>query len=187
MPHNQAKVLFARNNFWGRTLAAVSSSTDPTAFDGFGPFMPGFQIIPYNNIPALRSALAADPDIVAFMVEPIQGEAGVIVPDDGYLKQAQAVLHEHHALLICDEVQTGAPSCSPSTRMDARVACTRSHPQLLVMDPSPHLRSGSSQGTQTAPRSPQMLQSMPSPSFACPCPPPLASQCAVPTQLCPGH
>eukprot|EP00892_Ulva_mutabilis_P005961 jgi/Ulvmu1/3737/UM173_0010.1 len=105
--HNQAKVLFARNNFWGRTLAAVSSSTDPTAFEGFGPFMPGFEVIPYNNIPALRSALAADPNIVAFMVEPIQGEAGVVVPDDGYLAQAQAVLHDHHALLICDEVQTG--------------------------------------------------------------------------------
>lgn len=107
VPSNQAKVLFARNNFWGRTLAAVSSSTDPTAFEGFGPFMPGFQVIPYNDIPALRSALTADPNIVAFMVEPIQGEAGVVVPDDGYLRQAQELLHEHHALLICDEVQTG--------------------------------------------------------------------------------
>ena len=187
MPHNQAKVLFARNNFWGRTLAAVSSSTDPTAFDGFGPFMPGFQIIPYNNIPALRSALAADPDIVAFMVEPIQGEAGVIVPDDGYLKQAQAVLHEHHALLICDEVQTGAPSCSPSTRMDARVACTRSHPQLLVMDPSPHLRSGSSQGNTDSTEITTDVTGSAITQLCLPLPPPLASQCAVPTQLCPGH
>lgn len=120
VPHNEAKVLFARNNFWGRTLAAVSSSTDPTAFEGFGPFMPGFQVIPYNDIPALRSALAADPNIVGFMVEPIQGEAGVVVPDDGYLQQAQQVLHEHQALLICDEVQTGVPHGCQPVRSDSR-------------------------------------------------------------------
>lgn len=72
VPRNQAKVLFAENNFWGRTLAAVSSSSDPTSYEGFGPFMPGFENIPYNDLPALKAALEADPNIVAFMVEPIQ-------------------------------------------------------------------------------------------------------------------
>jgi acetylornithine/succinyldiaminopimelate/putrescine aminotransferase len=68
----QAKVLFAANNFWGRTMAAISSSTDPSSFGGYGPFMPGFEIIPYNDLPALEAKLEADPNIVAFMVEPIQ-------------------------------------------------------------------------------------------------------------------
>jgi ornithine--oxo-acid transaminase len=108
VPANKAKILFADNNFWGRTLAAVSSSTDPSAYGGYGPYMPGFATIPYNDLTALKSALEEDPNIVAFMVEPIQGEAGVIVPDDGYLKAAQELLHAHNALLICDEVQTGA-------------------------------------------------------------------------------
>ena len=72
VPRNQAKVLFAENNFWGRTLAAVSSSTDPSSYEGFGPFMPGFECIPYNDLPALQARLQADPNIVAFMVEPIQ-------------------------------------------------------------------------------------------------------------------
>ena len=75
---------FLAGNFWGRTLSAISSSTDPTSYDGFGPFMPGFEIIPYNDLPALERALQ-DPNVAAFMVEPIQGEAGVVVPDPGYL------------------------------------------------------------------------------------------------------
>jgi len=107
VPKNQAKVLFAENNFWGRTLAAVSSSTDPSSYTGFGPFMPGFETIPYNDLNALKAKLESDPNIVAFMVEPIQGEAGVVVPDDGYLREAKALLNQHKALLIADEVQTG--------------------------------------------------------------------------------
>mmetsp|Transcript_26917 Transcript_26917/g.75845 ORF Transcript_26917/g.75845 Transcript_26917/m.75845 type:complete len:445 (-) Transcript_26917:245-1579(-) len=107
IPANKAKILFAKNNFWGRTLAAVSSSTDPSSYGGFGPLMPGFEVIPYNDIPALKAALEADPNIAAFMVEPIQGEAGVVVPDDGYLSEAHALLKKHNALLIADEVQTG--------------------------------------------------------------------------------
>jgi ornithine--oxo-acid transaminase len=107
VPKNQAKVLFASGNFWGRTLSAVSTSQDPSSFEGFGPFMPGFGVVPYNDLPALESALKADPNIVAFMVEPIQGEAGVVVPQDGYLKEAQKLLKKHGALLIADEVQTG--------------------------------------------------------------------------------
>lgn len=76
---NQAKIIFAEGNFWGRTLSAVSSSTDPSSYSGFGPFMPGFDIIPYDDLIALEKALQ-DPNVCAFMVEPIQGEAGVVVP-----------------------------------------------------------------------------------------------------------
>ncbi|KAL4443353.1 hypothetical protein ABPG75_011090 [Micractinium tetrahymenae] len=107
VPKYQGKILFAENNFWGRTTSAISSSTDPDSFEGFGPFMPGFEVIPYDDLDALQQKLEADPNIVAFMVEPIQGEAGVVVPQDGYLKKAQELLHKHKALLIADEVQTG--------------------------------------------------------------------------------
>lgn len=107
VPKYEGKILFAKNNFWGRTMSAISSSTDPSSYEGFGPFMPGFDIIPYNDLPALETKLKEDPNIVAFMVEPIQGEAGVVIPSDGYLAEAQKLLHKHNALLIADEVQTG--------------------------------------------------------------------------------
>ena len=103
---NKAKVIFAEGNFWGRTLAAVSSSTDPDCYEGYGPYMPGFELIPYNNIPALEKALE-DPNVCAFMVEPIQGEAGVMVPDEGYLKKAYDLCKSKNVLFIADEVQTG--------------------------------------------------------------------------------
>ena len=102
----EAKIIVANENFHGRTMMAVSASTDPDCYDGFGPFVPGFEKIPYNNIPALEKALE-DPDVAAFLVEPIQGEAGVFVPDDGYLKKAQELCKAKNVLLICDEVQTG--------------------------------------------------------------------------------
>ena len=107
VPKYQAKILFAANNFWGRTTSAISSSTDPESYEGFGPFMPGFEVIPYNDVDALQKKLEQDPNIVAFMVEPIQGEAGVVVPEDGYLAKCHALLKKHNALLIADEVQTG--------------------------------------------------------------------------------
>ena len=103
---NKAGILFAEGNFWGRTLAAISSSTDPSSYKGYGPFMTGFDIIPYNNLPALEQALQ-DRNVAAFMVEPIQGEAGVVVPDDGYLKGAKELCAEYNVLLIADEIQTG--------------------------------------------------------------------------------
>ncbi|XP_075222113.1 ornithine aminotransferase precursor isoform X2 [Lycorma delicatula] len=106
IPENQAKIIFANGNFWGRTLAAVSSSTDPSSYSGFGPFMPGFQLVPYNDLEALEEALK-DANVCAFMVEPIQGEAGVVVPDDGYLKQVRRLCTQYNVLWICDEVQTG--------------------------------------------------------------------------------
>jgi ornithine--oxo-acid transaminase len=102
----EAKIIVANENFHGRTMMAVSASTDPDCYDGFGPFVPGFVKIPYNNIPALEKELE-DPNVAAFLVEPIQGEAGVFVPDDGYLKKAQELCKAENVLLICDEVQTG--------------------------------------------------------------------------------
>lgn len=106
IPHNDAKIIFVEGNFWGRTLAAISSSTDPTSTKGFGPFMPGYEIIPYNDINSLKNVLK-DPNVAAFMVEPIQGEAGVVVPDDNYLKEAFDLCKESNVLFIADEVQTG--------------------------------------------------------------------------------
>ena len=103
---NKAKILFAENNFWGRTLAAVSSSTDPSAFNDYGPYLPGFEIVKYNDLNALEKALE-DPNIAGYMVEPIQGEAGVLVPDDGYLKKAYDLCKSKNVLFIADEVQTG--------------------------------------------------------------------------------
>ena len=103
---NQAKVIFVEGNFWGRTLGAISSSTDTNSTDNFGPFMPGYELIPYDDLEALEKALQ-DPNVAAFMVEPIQGEAGVKVPQEGYLKGAKALCEKYNVLLIADEVQTG--------------------------------------------------------------------------------
>lgn len=103
---NKAKILFVEGNFWGRTLSAVSSSTDPSSYQNFGPFMPGFEVIPYNDIPALAKALE-DPNVAGFMVEPIQGEAGVVMPNDGYLKEAFDLCKSKNVLFIADEIQTG--------------------------------------------------------------------------------
>ncbi|HSL89932.1 MAG TPA: ornithine--oxo-acid transaminase [Ignavibacteriaceae bacterium] len=103
---NEAKIIVANENFHGRTMMAVSASTDPDSYEGYGPFLPGFIKIPFNDIPALEKALE-DPNVCAFMVEPIQGEAGVFVPDEGYLKKAQQLCKAKNVLLVCDEVQTG--------------------------------------------------------------------------------
>ncbi|GMF20969.1 unnamed protein product [Phytophthora lilii] len=108
VPENQAKVIFAKNNFWGRTMSAVSASNDKEAYGGFGPFMPGFSSIPYNDADALEAVFEKEGKyIAAFMVEPIQGEAGVVVPDDGYLKRVRELCTKHNVLWIADEVQTG--------------------------------------------------------------------------------
>ena len=103
---NKAKIIFVQGNFWGRTLAAISSSNDPLSTDGFGPFMPGYEIIPYNDLSSLEEAVK-DPNVAAFMVEPIQGEAGVVVPDDDYLLKAYELCKKNNVLFIADEVQTG--------------------------------------------------------------------------------
>nr|CDJ98486.1 Aminotransferase class-III domain containing protein [Haemonchus contortus] len=106
VPTNKAKMIFAEDNFWGRSIAAVSASSDPESYGGFGPFVPLFERVPYNNLPALEKAIS-DPNTAAFMVEPIQGEAGVVVPDKGYLKGVQDLCKKHNVLFITDEIQSG--------------------------------------------------------------------------------
>ena len=106
VPSNQAKIVFASGNFWGRTLAAISSSTDPSSTRNFGPYMPGYVIIPYNDLEALDKVLE-DPTVAGLMLEPIQGEAGVVVPDAGYLRSAYQRCRAKGVLFIADEVQTG--------------------------------------------------------------------------------
>ena len=128
IPENQAKVIFAEGNFWGRTLAAISSSTDPSSYKGFGPYMPGFGLVPYNDLAALETVLQ-DPTVAAFMVEPIQGEAGVVIPTDGYLKGVRALCDKYNVLFIADEIQTGL------ARTGTLLACDHENvrPDILIL------------------------------------------------------
>lgn len=103
---NDAKIIFAKENFHGRTLGAISASTDPSSYTGFGPFVPGYITIPYNDLAALEKAMQ-DKNVAAFLVEPIQGEAGVVVPDEGYLRGVRTLCDTYNVLFIADEVQTG--------------------------------------------------------------------------------
>ncbi len=107
IPEGKAKILFASQNFHGRTLSVISASTDPSSRTGFGPYMPGFEIVEYDNIEALENLLIADPYIAGFLVEPIQGEAGVVVPQEGYLSKAAQLCRAANVLFIADEIQTG--------------------------------------------------------------------------------
>jgi len=107
IPQNEAKIIVAAENFHGRTITIISMSTDPEARNDFGPYTPGFITIPYNDIDALEAELKKDKNIAGFIVEPIQGEAGVFVPDEGYLKKASALCKEYNVLFVADEVQTG--------------------------------------------------------------------------------
>jgi ornithine--oxo-acid transaminase len=126
---NKAKTVYASGNFWGRTLAAISSSTDPSSTDDYGPFLPGVKIIPFDDLNALEEAFKADPDIAGFMVEPIQGEAGVVVPKEGYLKGVRDLCTQYNVLFIADEVQTGIG------RTGKRLACDWEgvKPDILVL------------------------------------------------------
>lgn len=128
VPENKAKIIFAEGNFWGRTLAAISSSTDPSSYHQFGPFMPGFELVPYNNTDALEIALQ-DPNVAAFMVEPIQGEAGVVIPDEGYLTKVRALCTQYNVLFIADEIQTGL------ARTGKMLACDHENvrPDILIL------------------------------------------------------
>lgn len=125
---NEAKIIFAEGNFWGRTLAAISASTDPSSFKGFGPYMPGYITVPYNNLVELEKAMQ-DKNVAAFMVEPIQGEAGVVVPDEGYLKSVRALCDKYKVLFIADEVQTGL------CRTGKMLACDHENvkPDILIL------------------------------------------------------
>jgi ornithine--oxo-acid transaminase len=125
---NKARIIFAKGNFWGRTLAAISSSDDPSSYEGFGPFMPGYDLIPYNDLDALETELK-DFNVCAFMVEPIQGEAGVIVPDEGYLAGVRKLCNKYNVLFIADEVQTGIARTGKMLACDYEDA----RPDLLIL------------------------------------------------------
>ena len=126
---NKARIVFAKGNFWGRTLAAISTSDDPLSYEGFGPYMPGYDLIPYNNLDALEEILKEDPNICAFMVEPIQGEAGVIVPNDGYLSGVRSLCDKYNVLFIADEVQTGIGRTGKLLATDYELA----RPDILIL------------------------------------------------------
>ncbi|MBL7902838.1 MAG: ornithine--oxo-acid transaminase [Bacteroidia bacterium] len=128
VPENKAKLVFAKGNFWGRTLAAISSSNDPSSYKGFGPFMTGYELVDYNDLKALEAAIK-DPNTAAFMVEPIQGEAGVVVPDEGYLKGVRDLCTKYNVLFIADEVQTGL------ARTGKMLACDHEQvkPDILIL------------------------------------------------------
>jgi len=124
----EAKIIVCENNFHGRTITIISMSTDPDAKKGFGPYTPGFIVIPYNDLDALAKALE-DPNVAGFLVEPIQGEAGVMVPDEGYLSKAYQMCKEKNVLFIADEVQTGI------ARTGKLLACDHENvrPDILIL------------------------------------------------------
>jgi len=127
-PENQAKIIVCEGNFHGRTVTAISASCDPDSYSNFGPFTPGFIKIPFNDIPALQQAVS-DPTVAGFLVEPIQGEAGVVLPDPGYLKAAYAICKANNVLFIDDEIQTGL------CRTGKMLACDHEgfRPDILIL------------------------------------------------------
>jgi ornithine--oxo-acid transaminase len=128
IPENEAKIIVCEGNFHGRTITVISMSTDPDSYKGFGPYTPGFIKIPYNDLSALENALE-DPNVAGFLVEPIQGEAGVFVPDEGYLKKAYDLCKSKNVLFIADEVQTGI------ARTGKLLACDHENvrPDVLIL------------------------------------------------------
>ncbi len=126
---DKAKIIVCENNFHGRTTTIISFSVDPDARTHFGPYTPGFIIIPYNDVDALEKALKENPDVAGFLVEPIQGEAGALVPDDGYLKRCYDLCRKHQVLFIADEIQTGI------ARTGRLLACDYEdvHPDILIL------------------------------------------------------
>ncbi|ANE49760.1 ornithine--oxo-acid transaminase [Flavisolibacter tropicus] len=128
IPDQQAKMIVCQGNFHGRTSTVISFSTDPSSYSKFGPYMPGFIQIPYNDLTALAEALK-DNTVAGFMVEPIQGEAGVVVPDEGYLSKAYQLCQEANVLFMADEIQTGL------CRTGKMLACDHEnvHPDILIL------------------------------------------------------
>jgi ornithine--oxo-acid transaminase len=128
IPENEAKIIVCEGNFHGRTITIISMSTDPDSYKGFGPYTPGFVTVPYNDLDALAKELE-DPNVAGFLVEPIQGEAGVYVPEDGYLKKAYELCQEKNVLFMADEVQTGI------ARTGKLLACDHENvrPDVLIL------------------------------------------------------
>ncbi|MEL6844921.1 MAG: ornithine--oxo-acid transaminase, partial [Bacteroidota bacterium] len=136
---NEAKIIFASGNFHGRTMSVISASVDPSSTKGFGPYMPGFMIIPYNDLAALEQVLA-EPNVAGFIVEPIQGEAGVVVPDEGYLAKAKQMCADKKVLFIADEVQTGIARTGKLLATCGNCSCEKScgkqpevRPDILIL------------------------------------------------------
>jgi ornithine--oxo-acid transaminase len=129
LSENSAQIVVCENNFHGRTTTIISFSVDPDAYNHYGPFTPGFIVIPYNDADALGKVLASNSNIAGFLVEPIQGEAGAYVPGDGYLKKCYDLCHQHNVLFIADEVQTGI------ARTGKLLACDYEdvHPDILIL------------------------------------------------------
>ena len=139
VPTNRAKIIFVSGNFHGRTLGVISASTDPASTTGFGPYIPGYEIIPYNDLKALADAVQ-DPEVAGFLVEPIQGEAGVFVPDEGYLREAYEICKQNNVLFIADEVQTGIARTgrllATCGNCDCKVSCEHKpevKPDILIL------------------------------------------------------
>ena len=126
---DKATIIYAKGNFWGRTIAAISTSTDPESRRGFGPFLPGAAMVDYGDLSQLEHAMIENPNIVAVMLEPIQGEAGVVVPPPGYLQGVREICDTHNVLFIADEVQTGLG------RTGAMIACDHDgvRPDMLLL------------------------------------------------------
>ena len=129
LPDNSAQIVVCENNFHGRTTTIVSFSVDHDAYNHYGPYTPGFIVIPYNNVAALEKVLIENQNVAGFLVEPIQGEAGAFVPDDGYLKKCYDLCHQYNVLFIADEVQTGI------ARTGKLLACDYEdvHPDILIL------------------------------------------------------
>jgi ornithine--oxo-acid transaminase len=128
IPANQAKIVFVEGNFHGRTISSISASTDPTSYGGFGPLVPGYVIVPYNDLKAIENAFT-DPNVAGIVFEPIQGEAGVVVPDEGYVKGIRALCDKYNVLMCADEVQTGL------ARTGKMLACDHENvrPDILIL------------------------------------------------------
>lgn len=141
LPENEATIIVCENNFHGRTTTIVSFSNDPVAKTHFGPFTSGFTRIPYNDLEALKTALEANKNVAGFLVEPIQGEAGVYVPDEDYLKKAKALCEEHQVLFVADEVQTGIARTGKLLATCGNCTCSDRHcsgtpevkPDILIL------------------------------------------------------
>ena len=128
IPDDQAKIIVCSANFHGRTIGVISFSTDPTAKNNYGPFVPGYEVIPFNDLPALEKALQ-DRNVAAFMFEPVQGEAGVVVPDDGYYTGVRILCKEYNVLMVADEIQSGL------SRTGTMLACDHENvrPDIVIL------------------------------------------------------
>ncbi|KAK4882948.1 hypothetical protein RN001_006267 [Aquatica leii] len=175
----KAEIIFANDNFWGRSLAAVSASTDPASYEGYGPFMPGFSLVPYNDLPSLEKAFQ-NPNVCGFMIEPIQGEAGVVIPSEGYLKGIRELCTKYNILWIADEIQTGLGRTGKPLAVDYEnvkpdilvlgkalgggvypvSACLANDDVMLVMEPGTHGSTfgGNPLGSRVAIAALQVLQ-----------------------------